>query len=384
MTAVILTIARFLPLVEQAHGVADFMRGDASDQRGVPAAFREGEARVVDIVREGIEVGDTGSGSVESLRADDDADAVGEIAGAGLAETFHARVLGGHVDIPRREVLRDTTEDLLDDGTLGVIERRVGVATEGRSRQSGATTTVPRGTGGHVTVEIEVDLTGGRRPAVQQERVCQGVGRGRRVGGGIRADLDMHRASVERLALGVEVEVVIVTAGGAEGHGGLRRHRVALHGRLDLRRRDGRSPTPLPRILGKLCFLRQSRRSRSGRLRVRRHLSGRNDRRNRRPRSICQESGDATEGDGRNAGRRSRHGGSRRRLLAYGRSIDGDRSRDLHGRRDLSRGILAIAFVRRCEDDRQGDGYDDGPKGDDQLFRRHKQIQRTACPDAIH
>ena len=306
--------------------MADLMRSDARDQRGVPAALGEGEAGIVDVAGEGVEIGDAGRGRVERLRPDDDADAVSEVAGTGLAETFHARILGGHVDIPRREVLRHATEDLLDDGTLGIVERRVGVAAEGGSRQGGAATAVPGSTGGHVTVEIEVDLAGGRRAAVKQEGVGQGVGRGRGVSGGIRAYLDVHRTGIERLALGVEMKVVIVTAGGTEGHGGLRRHRITLHGRLDLRRRHGRSPAPLPGVLGQFGVLRQSRRSRGGRLRIRRHRSGSSDRRNRGARSVRQHGRDATEGDGRNAGRRSRHGGSRRRLLACGRRIGGGRS----------------------------------------------------------
>lgn len=112
--------------------------------------------------------------------------------------------------------------------------------------------------------------------------------------------------------------------------------------------------------------------------------SGRKERPpNRRERSVSQQGGDAAEGNRRSGGRRSRHGGNGHGLLTHDRHVDDGRI-DLHRGRDLGRGILAVPVSRRGEHDRKGHGRDDGPKGDNQLFRGHKQIQRTDGREAIH
>ena len=228
-------------------------------------------------------------------------------------------------------------------------------------------------------VEIEVDLKGRGRATVQFESIRQRIGRGRGDGSGIRSHLNLHITGVEGPSLGIEVKVMVVIAGRAEGHRGLRGHGVALHGCLDLHLGNSRSTAPVNRGTGKPGILGGRGRGRGGRLSIRRHRRRRRDRRSRHARSIRQQGGDAAERNRRSGGRRSRHGGRRRGLLGRERHLDGNLS-DLHGRRNLRRGELAVAVIRRREDDGQRDEGDDGPKGDNQLFRGHMRIQRTAGP----
>ena len=251
MAAEIRAVTGRLTMVHQADSMSDFMGGNSGDQGGGPAGFGESETRGVDVVGERVEVGDARGARVEGLRADDDPNTVREITAAGLAQAFDAGVLGGHVDIPWRKVFRDATEGLLYDGLLGVAESRVRILAERRRRQSGASAGIPLRTNREMAVEIQVDLTRRGRSAVQQEGLGKRIRRRRSDGSGVRPHLDLHGTGVEGFALGVEVEVVVVIAGGTEGHRGLRGHGVALDGDFNLRLGDRGCPTPLTRGSGK-------------------------------------------------------------------------------------------------------------------------------------
>jgi hypothetical protein len=104
-------------------------------------------------------------------------------------------------------------------------------------------------------VEIQVDFARSGRATVKFEGVSEWIRRRRGDGSGIRPHLNLHATGVEGPSLGVEVKVMVVTAGGTEGHRGFRGHGVALHSGFDLSLRDGRSPTPLTRGTGKSGIL---------------------------------------------------------------------------------------------------------------------------------
>ena len=305
MAAEILSVAGILALVDQAHSMSDFMGSDPGYEGGAPACFGEGEARGVNRVVKRIQVSDAGGAGGEGLRADDDPDAVSEVAGAGLAQAFDTGILGRDVDIPGREVFGDATEGLLNDGFLGVVESRVGVAAERRGGQRGAATGVPLRTNREMAVEIEVDFARCGRATVKLEGVSERIRRRRSDGSGVRPHLDLHGTGVEGFTLSVEVEVVVVGAGGTESHRGLRGHGVSLDSGFNLRFGDRGCPTPLTKGFGRLGVLRGL--IRGHRLGAPRHRSGRGGRRRRCARCIRQQGGDSAERDGRGG---DGHGGS--------------------------------------------------------------------------
>ena len=141
----------------------------------------------------------------------------------------------------------------------------------------------------------------------------------------------------------------------ALGHGGLRRRAIGRRSRAG-------------RLISRLG-LRQRRRSR---------LGGSGGGRHRLGDSVETEGGSTgltDDGDFRVSDLGDGSGGRRGGDRLFRSRDDG-----LVRRRNLRRGELAVAVIRRRKDDGQRDEGDDTPEGDNQLFRGHMRIQRTAGP----
>ena len=246
MTAEICAGTGRLSLMDEGHGMADLVRGHPGDVSSVGESIGERVARRVGAVIERIQEGDAaGSGGVD-IRADDDPDPPLRVTGIGLPETIDARILGRHIDVPRSEMFGDPAERLLDDRLLFVIEGGAGIDGESRRREirAPAPGSIPASPRGDVAVEIQENLEPRGRPAVQAERLGQRIGRDRSHPRGIRPEPDHRRAGIKRLAVLVEPEGMIVSAGRAEDHGLFFIHALLAHIGFDFNRRHGGRRAP--------------------------------------------------------------------------------------------------------------------------------------------
>jgi hypothetical protein len=206
-------------VVRQAEVVAELVRaglGDVGADVRAEVVGVDQRRRIVGVVvrrAEHVDVGDA-AGAGRGHRGAVGLLVLGDQHAAGAAVEA-GRLLGGDVDVERRQVLGDAVPDLDDGGALGVVERRaVAVLAEGQ-RVEGAR--APGRAGEAVAVEVQVDLVRGARLAVQDE----GIGRrevGAHAAGGAARGLRRGALGVgdEHAAADVHAQVVVVRAADAD------------------------------------------------------------------------------------------------------------------------------------------------------------------------